>query len=323
VPILKRLPDATFARHLRTVAKAMLRGDVVPVLGAGANLCDRQPDEGWIRGTNLPSGAELARWLADEFECDVPDPSDLVRVSQYADITEGEGPLYQRLREVFLEQCGIPSLHRFLAGLPKWMADNGRTPRPQLIVSTNYDDLVELALREADVEFDLVSYVTNGPNQGRFVHERPDGTEQVITQPNAYVDVDPEQRTVLLKIHGSVDRADRRQDSYVITEDHYIEYLTRTNPSELIPAKLLEKIVNSHQLFLGYGLRDWNLRVMLHQILALRDLGWKSWAVQAKVDRFDGELWSKRDVELLEHQLSDYVSGLRIALEDIVALTRV
>lgn len=128
--------DPEFARHLRQVAKAILRGNVVPVLGAGANLCDRAPGEPWTPGSNLPSGSELARLLADEFDCEVPDRSDLVRVSQYADVTEGEGPLYAQLREVFVQECPIPSLHRFLAGLHGWMVDHGRQPRTQLIVTT-------------------------------------------------------------------------------------------------------------------------------------------------------------------------------------------
>jgi hypothetical protein len=315
-------PDRELPRHLRTVARALLRGDVVPVLGAGANLCDREPEEGWTRGSNLPSGAELSRWLADEFECEVPDRGDLVRVSQYADVTNGEAPLYGRLREVFLQEGAIPSLHRFLAGLPGWMAAHGKPPRTQLIVSTNYDDLMEIALREAKVEFDLVHYVTNGPNRGLFVHRRAGEPEVLITVPNAYDEVDPRQRTILLKIHGTIDRDDKSQDSYVITEDHYIEYLTRTNPSELIPAKLLEKMVNSHFLFLGYGMRDWNLRVILHRILALRDLDWRSWAVQSRVDRLDEELWRARDIDLLEHRLADYVGGLQAALDEVIAPER-
>ena len=31
-----------------------------------------------------------------------------------------------------------------------------------------------------------------------------------------------------MKIHGAVDRAEPDRDSYVITEDHYIDYLTKT-----------------------------------------------------------------------------------------------
>jgi len=312
-------PDPEFARHLRTVAKAILKGNVVPVLGAGANLCDRGAGEPWTPGSNLPSGSELSLLLADEFDCEVADPADLVSVSQYADLTTGEGPLYAQLREVFLRDCPVPSLHRFLAGLPHWMTDHGRPPRTQLILTTNYDDLVERALQDAAVEFDLVHYVARGPSRGLFVHEHPDGTEEVIAIPNEYDAVDPKQRTVVLKIHGTIDRHDEDEDSYVITEDHYIDYLTRTNPSELIPVKLLDKLVNSHFLFLGYGMRDWNLRVILHRILALRELDWTSWAVQDRVDRLDEKLWRTRQVELHEYRLAGYVTGLMAALEAVVA----
>ena len=40
---------------------------------------------------------------------------------------------------------------------------------------------------------------------------------------------------MILKIHGAVDRVDAERDSYVITEDHYIDYLTRTDISNLMP----------------------------------------------------------------------------------------
>ena len=190
-----------------------------------------------------------------------------------------------------------------------------------LIVSTNYDDLVERALREADVPFDLVRYLTNGPpeRKGKFVHVKPDGDEHVIESANRYADVDADKRTVVLKIHGSVDREDEDDDSYVITEDHYIEYLTRSNPNELIPVKLLAKLSRSHLLFLGYGMRDWNLRVILHKILEERDMRFKSWAVQHKVDALDRRLWAAREVDLQERLLSDYIGGLQAALEEATA----
>jgi hypothetical protein len=69
-------------------------------------------------------------------------------------------------------------------------------------------------------------------------------------------------------------------------------------------------------------MRDWNLRVMLHQILALRDLDWKSWAVQDRVDELDEKLWRTRDVDLLQRQLSDYVTGLKAALDEVIAPAR-
>ena len=311
--------DLELARHQRIVAKALLKGTVVLVLGAGANLCDREPDEPWRPGTSLPSGAELSRLIADEFDCEVADRADLVRVAQYAELTSGEGPLYAHLREIFAHEYPIPSLHRFIARLPEWMAARGLPVRYPLIVTTNYDTLMEAALIEAGVEFDVVRYIAKGRDRGRFVHVAPSGDERIITVPNAYGEVDPRTRTVLLKLHGTVAQDDDRDDSYVITEDHYIDYLARTDPCQLIPVKLLEKLIYSHLLFLGYGMRDWNLRVILHRIWSQRELDWTSWAVQESVDRLDEKLWRTRRVELCECRLADFVAALGAAMEDVTA----
>lgn len=112
-------------------------------------------------------------------------------------------------------------------------------------------------MREANEPFDVVRYLATGRDRGRFIHERSDAGAQpdelgedrsshVIRAPRKYDVVSPELRTVVLKIHGGLDRLDATHDSYVITEDDYIDYLTRTSPNELIPAKLLAKLLNSH-----------------------------------------------------------------------------
>lgn len=311
--------DPAFAAHLRCVAKAIVDGDVVPVLGAGANLCDRKPDEQWIPGTNLPSGSELALQLADRFDFEAVDREDLVRVSQWAEVTNGEGKLYKRLRAVFAQDYEIPSLHHFLAELPALVGAAPPDKPAELIVTTNYDDLMERALRERGVPFDLLRYVSRGPHRGHFVHQPPDGDAVVITTPNTYAAVDPERQTVVLKIHGTVDREDAAGDSYVITEDHYIEYLEQTNPSELFPVHVLAKLMNSNFLFLGYGMRDWNLRVILHRILEdRRGLDWTSWAVQSNVNALDEKLWRTRQTELHQYTLTEYIAGLRATLEDVI-----
>ncbi len=77
-----------------------------------------------------------------------------------------------------------------------------------------------------------------------------------------------------------MDRASPERDSFVITEDHYIDYLTRTDISNLLPVTLAAKLRKSHFLFLGYSLRDWNLRVILHRIWGEQKLTYKSWAIQ-------------------------------------------
>ena len=93
--------------------------------------------------------------------------------------------------------------------------------------------------------------------------DKPSNAETVATW-----DLSLDDRSVILKIHGAVDRSspDGEDDSFVITEDHYIDYLTRTDLANLVPITLAAKLRRSHFLFLGYSLRDWNLRVILHRI---------------------------------------------------------
>ena len=67
----------------------------------------------------------------------------------------------------------------------------------------------------------------------------------------------------------------------MITEDNYIDYLTRTDVSTLMPVTLGAKLRHSHFLFLGYSMRDWNLRVMPHRIWAEQSRSYKSWAISS------------------------------------------
>jgi SIR2-like domain len=119
---------------------------------------------------------------------------------------------------------------------------------------------------------------------------------------------------VILKIHGAVDRESRDRDSYVITEDHYIDYLTRTEVDQLLPNVLLTVLRHSSFLFLGYSMRDWNLRVILHRIWGQQPLGYVSWAIQRGPTEIDRQLWAARHVEVLDVPLDEYIDGFEAYL---------
>jgi SIR2-like domain len=305
-------------RHYALVAEFLVDSEVVPFLGAGANLCDRPPRARWALGRFAPSGGELAQTLAERSR--YPDTNfDLLRVSQYVDATLGEGQLYRYLHSVFDANYPPTSLHRFLARLPPLLRDRGR---PQLLVLTsNYDDLVEQALTDAGETFDVVWYeAKRGPMQGRFLHRRPDGELVPIERPNKYTGLDLAERTVILKLHGAIDRTDAARDSYVITEDSYIDYLVGADVGEQIPVALRERMADSHFLFLGYSMRDWNLRVILNRIWGAQQLDLKSWAVQREpadpgAREVEDALWRDRgDVDLLYVPLDEYVGRLQVEL---------
>lgn len=312
--------------HYRMLIKAITDGRVVPLLGAGVNLCGRPEGVAFQQGQYLPSGSELAALLAEDFgyspdgqevECPhckekhrVQYPLDLLRVTQHIAVMTGSGPLYDELRTLFNADYPPTSLHDFFANLPGSLRAKNLPPRYQLIVTTNYDDVLERAFLAAGEPFDLVSYMADGEQRGKFWHWSPDGEARLIEKPNEYRGLSLEERTVILKIHGAVDRLNADRDSYVITEDHYIDFLARTDISNLVPVMLAAKLRKSHFLFLGYSLRDWNLRVILHRIWGEQKLSYKSWAIQLNPQELDLRFWLKRDVDILNVRLENYIAAL-------------
>jgi hypothetical protein len=300
--------------HWNDLVPELLDGKVVLFLGAGVNMFIRPPGKAWEIGTYLPSGVELAAHLASRAGYSADDKKDLLRVAQYFDLRQGSGPLYEELRSVLDADYPTTPLHDLIAELPALMSTKGKPRRYPLIITTNYDDVLERAFAKQGQTYDLVWYAAEGEERGKFWHRAPGGALTLIERPNEYSALSVAERPVILKIHGHVVRApfahDSSSDSYVITEEHYIEYLTRTDVSSLLPVMLAKTLNTSHFLFLGYGLRDWNLRVILHRLWGKRRLTYASWAVQREPPELDKLFWRDRDVEVLDCDLGSYVDEL-------------
>jgi hypothetical protein len=301
-------------RHCSILADLLRDGEVIPFLGAGANLCDRPKEAVWQLGRFPPSGGELAKGLAERSQYPLPDDLDLLRVSQYVDATLGEGQLYRFLHATFDADYPPTSLHRLVARVPAVLRERERLPL--VVLTTNYDDLVERALTDEGEQFDVLWYeAKRGPLQGRFFHRSPDGGVVPVERPNKYTGLVPGERTVVLKLHGAIDRGDSKRDSYVITEDSYIDYLAGRDVGQQIPVSLRERMADSHFLFLGYSMRDWNLRVILSRIWGGQQLDMQAWSVQREpatpgAREVEEALWHDRDVDLLYIPLGEYVARL-------------
>ena len=308
--------------HYRTVIKALTQGGVVPFLGADASQCGRPADVDWREGRYLPSVEELAGHLSEQFSLPPGDAQDLVRSSQSAAMSASAPRLYAVLHSVFEEPCPLTSLHKFLAALPAMVHEKGYPLRYQLLVTTNYDDMLERAFKEAGVPFDLVSYEAEGDNRGKFWHSRSDSADDVtlIDLPNQYQAFSLDQRAVILKVHGAFVRTDPDRDSYVITEDHYLDYLTRTDVSNLLPVELAKTLRKSHFLFLGSRLPEWNLRVIFHRIWREQRLVYNSWTIPLKADGINQHSWLNRNVDTIHVNLADYIEQIIERLQQIPRL---
>jgi SIR2-like domain len=107
----------------------------------------------------------------------------------------------------------------------------------------------------------------------------------------------------------------REWESFVVTEDDYIDYLAQSEIASVVPVALAARLRRSHFLFLGYTMEDWNLRVVLNRLWGDEPLSYRSWAVQPAPKPLEREFWRHRDVDVLEAPLGDYVSALGRYLE--------
>ncbi len=107
------------------------------------------------------------------------------------------------------------------------------------------------------------------------------------------------------------------QDGYVITEEHYTRFLasfSSAKKSTLVPPDIALMMRDSRFLFLGYSLRDWNLRVLLETVSRVDRP--RSWAVQADPDIVEKKIWSTKDVGVYGVNLRDFVKELETCYFD-------
>jgi DNA-binding SARP family transcriptional activator len=280
------------------VVEALLSGRLVPVLGSDVG--------------------DLAVQLAKHFAYP-GDSAELTRVSQYVAVMRGPGPLWDELHDLLETRARPTPLHRFFASLPPLLRELG-APH-QLLVTTSYDLALEQAFLEAGEEFDVVSYLASGRYRGRFCHLGPDGIPRPIEVPNTYAtELSLERRTIILKLHGRFDPSpDRAWESFVVTEDDYIDYLARSDVSSSVPVGIAAKLQRSHFLFLGYTMADWNLRVVLRRLWGDSPPNYRSWAVQPGAKPLEREFWRRLDVLVVEMPLEEYVQVLDRRLTTLAA----
>lgn len=133
------------------LCRLLNRAEVVPFLGAGASLRDPQGSDSVISDSviSLPTGRQLANSLASElgFAANELDADDLTEVASCFSLYESRLDLEDALKKIFRSTGLLSPLHRFIAEL---------TPPPHVIVTTNYDTLIEDAFHETNRQFHLV-----------------------------------------------------------------------------------------------------------------------------------------------------------------------
>jgi hypothetical protein len=241
------------------VATHVAQGRCILFLGAAAHA---KPPEGaaydYPDCDRPPLGESFAEQLAAEsgFLARSPkgNPRDLQTVSLDFEINKSRPLLVQRIRE---------AVHR--KPLPKGGAIV-RKPSPilralakldfPLIITTNYDQLFEQALRMHSKQPVVSVYKKNEPPQLETTDDYTFGEDPSPAIPFVF------------KIHGDIDRP----ESIVITDEDYIHFLLRMGDKDEhypVPRTIRFRLQTWPTVFLGYSLMDYNLRLLF------KTLRWK------------------------------------------------
>lgn len=293
---------------------AVRQGDCVPFLGAAANVGGE--------GFEIPTGVKLAKDIVcfltgltgknpeDLVRLDPPLDShkemlrsgvtDLARVSLHLMDQVGPKDFLDQIRSRVINAESRPSpLLRALAALPF-----------ELIVTTNYDYMMEAALEERKRPFYRVVQPLRGfgEKEGQRIN-------------NELQDFDGVR---LYKIHGELPpQKDEGEDDapvagetspIIITEEDYIQFLTvLREPSRGVPNWIEGKIKSSRFLFLGYGLEDWDFRTLYEGLIAPipKYLKPVSYAIQWQPPDFWVRYWANRGVRIYDMDIKEFAAQLK------------
>lgn len=283
------------------VCKTIESGKCILFLGAMASAAT-------IDGTKFqykkapPSGAELSRRLAKKCEYPDQDITNLQRVSLFYQFRHGGSRqlLVEAIREEITKYRGpegneeneedilpSPALH-ILAELPF-----------PIIITTNYDRLFDIVLGRANT-------LGGKPKQPIITIYDPEPN-----QPPETVPLDPsEEKPILLKLHGDIDRP----KSIVVTEEDYIRFIHKMSLPHHHPIhpNIRARLNTWPILFVGYSLKDYNLRLLFRTLRWHVDIA--DFPISYSVDPYPDNII----VSILQHGEKPMVSFIEENLWDLI-----
>ena len=180
----------------------------------------------------------------------------------------------------------------------------------KLIVTTNYDRLMERALDRAKRPYKVVVQPVSGftPDEQTKLRDELAGYNGLIVYKLHGSFYDPPKGG-----KGSNKLVNAVPPRLIITEEDYIEFLTIVGIEDVgVPKLIAEKIVDSALLFLGYGLEDWDFRTLFKGLNEkIRNFEQRrSFAIQKNPSEFWVDFWERKKVNISDMDLYEFSEKL-------------
>lgn len=267
----------------------------------------------------LPRSPEITRNLLNAIELIARDTDPVLLppidvAANYYAIQKDERRLEDQVVELIIERStGVPTEHRKLAQLICDLRNHRRRSRrarfksPQLIVTTNFDVMMERALLMAGISFTRIVQHRAEPkihiNEYKDVSLLADGAIQLSGAEGRIEKVAPDDYEAMdrlieqgagrsLTLHGEATGAEPAQSiselslnqfaepilykflgsqdipgSCTISTDQYFNLLFSMRKRQAVPSQIREIISNTPLLFLGFGILDPDFRLSYHVLM--------------------------------------------------------
>jgi hypothetical protein len=257
-------------------------------------------------------------------------PDALSSIAAYYERSLGRDDLWSKLSDVISTKNEPTETHKLLAEAAAHSVTENAV-KDYLLITTNYDMLMETALEQVQVPFvTLITRVDNADTQNpiaitvsRFsphVQNREELQRIHPPVPSSGFSLRTEQRmAVLYKIHGDLDPELRSagagniiQDAVVISDTDYVQFLSQKDP---IPSHVTTLMTNTPFMFLGYSLNDWNVRSIFETIRRKRADPERNpdFCINKDFRAFEELFFLKHDVRIYREELNRFAAQVRRA----------
>ena len=276
---MANLSDASWRPLLDRITK----GQCTPFLGAGASA------------PILPLGGELSEILAKDFGYPLDDSADLASVSQWLAYTRDLPWAKDHVCKVITD-CILTKGKPAFGNPGEIYSVLARLPLP-MYLTTNYDTFMIDALHWAKENNHRASILP----KSEYCRWHKDLRTEALPI------VDPSvQEPLVFHMHGCLDAP----SSLVLTEEDYEDFIVEltVNNNKLLPHRIMRAISDTALLFVGYGLRDWNFKVLFRAVVKSidRNLRKKGVTVQLSKDDYSPDAQAYLQAKFEELKLDIY-----------------
>jgi hypothetical protein len=259
----------------------------------------------------------------------------LLEASSYFEYKLKRETLRRFLIDVFNDKKSTPTVtHELVAEVAgNYLGANADNDEASdyLIVTSNYDGLMEIALDRAKLPYYVltvrlnespvvvdVRFTNSVQSYLGYTAERYQRFLQNIrvVPPREFSAVGRRVKPLvaLFKIHGDLypPGASERPDTIVISDDDYVRFFHNDAQIGMLPAFIQELMQKKTLLLLGYRFSDWNVRSFYNTIAEKRIPGKQAdWAVLMKISRYERGYFETRQINVAETTLAEFAAGVR------------